>query len=499
MEPFLAVRGATKRFPGVLALDRVDFDLRPGEVHVLLGENGAGKSTLVKVLSGVVRPDEGLLLIDAVPVRLDPPSVARNRGISTVYQELALAPDMTVTQNLFLGREVTSRRRLLDRRAMRDEAQRLLGLLDVDLDPDTPVRRLSLATRQVIEIVRALAWRSRALIMDEPTSALSAHESEELFARLGRLKHEGVAIVYISHRLEEIERIADRITVMRDGRVVATRMRAESDTAELIRLMVGRDLAEAFPQRATETGPELLRVERLGVPRRVFEVSFAVRSGEVLGIAGLMGAGRTETLRAMVGLEPGSTGSVFIRGRQVRLTGPRDALRAQIGLVPEDRHGQGLILPMSVEQNIVLASLASCSRHGFLRFGCLAALARRYLSRLRIRVARSRVPVASLSGGNQQKVLFARALAAGSEVLLLDEPTRGIDVGAKVEIYDLIAEMARDGKAVVVVSSEMPELLGLADRIIVMRQGRVSATLARAEATQERILAAALPREEFAA
>ena len=500
MEPFLVARGLTKRFPGVLALDGVDFDLRAGEIHVLLGENGAGKSTLVKVLSGVMRPDEGELLLDAVPVRLDPPSVARAMGIGTVYQELALAPDMTVTQNIFLGREtVAGRIGMLDTRTMRREARRLLRLLDVELDPDTAVRRLSLASRQVIEIVRALAWHSRALIMDEPTSALSAHESEELFTRIARLKSEGVGIVYISHRLEEIERIADRVTVMRDGRVVAARSRADLDTAELIRLMVGRELSEAFPARAVRAGAELLRVEHLSVRGRVSDVGFTVHEGEVLGIAGLVGAGRSETLRCLVGLEQDGNASVFVRGRSVLINGPRDALRARIGLVPEDRHVQGLVLPMSVEQNIVLGAMPSCSRGGFLRFGCLAELARRYVARLRIRIASPRVRVATLSGGNQQKVVFARALAAGSEVLLLDEPTRGIDVGSKVEIYQLIAELAAAGKAIVVVSSELTELLGLADRIVVMRQGHVSATFAKADATQEKILAAALPREGLAA
>jgi ribose transport system ATP-binding protein len=500
VDPFLIIRGVTKKYPGVLALDGVDFDLRAGEIHVLLGENGAGKSTLVKILSGVVRPDEGEVLIDGAPLRLDPPSVARNLGISTVYQELALVPDMTVMQNIFMGREVTrGRAGLLDTATMRAETHRLLKLLDIDLDPDMPVRRLSLATRQVIEIVRALAWKSRALIMDEPTSSLSEHETEELFARIARLKAEGVGIIYISHRLEEMDRIADRITVMRDGRVVTTHDRGAVSRGELVRLMVGRELTEAFPKRVPTPGSEFLRVEHLTVPGRLVDVNFAVRAGEVLAIAGLVGAGRTETLRALVGLEPGAGGSVFVRGRPVRLTTPREAIREGIGLVPEDRHVQGLVLDMTVQQNIALASLPSCTNRGFLSFTRLAELARRYIARLRIKVASPAVRVATLSGGNQQKVVLARALAAGSNIVLLDEPTRGIDVGAKVEIYDLVNELAAEGNAVVLVSSELPEILGLADRIVVMREGRVSATMNRAEATQEAILAAALPVAEPAA
>lgn len=499
-EPLLLVHAVTKRYPGVVALDRVDFDLRPGEVHVLLGENGAGKSTLVKVLSGAVRPDEGEILLDGTSVRLDPPAVARARGIATVYQELALAPDMSVMQNIFLGREETvGRPGLLDVARMRRETHRLLRLLDLDLDPDIPVRRLSIATRQVVEIVRALAWRSRVLVMDEPTSSLSSHEAEELFARIARLKAEGVGIVYISHRLEEVERLGDRITVMRDGRVVGTRSRGEATPGELIRMMVGRELAETFPAREVSPGPEVLRVEGLRVPGRVHGVDFAVRAGEVLGIAGLIGAGRTELLRAIVGLEPGATGRVLVHGRPVRISGPRDAIRERLGLVPEDRHAQGLVLSMTVQQNIGLASLGTCSRRGLLDFRCLAELARRYIARLRIKVPDPGVVVATLSGGNQQKVVLARALAPGSDVVLLDEPTRGIDVGAKFEIYELVNELAREGKAVVLVSSELPELLGLADRIIVLREGRVSAAFDRTEATQEAILAAALPLGEAAA
>ena len=500
MDPFLAVRGVTKRFPGVIALDGVDFDLVQGETHALLGENGAGKSTLVKILSGVIRPDDGELILDGEPVRLSPPSVARSLGISTVYQELALVPDMTVMQNIFLGREETMPGLpLLDGASMRRETHRLLRLLAVDVDPDLPVRRLSLATRQVIEIVKALALRSRALIMDEPTSSLSRHETEELFKLIGLLKAEGVGIIYISHRLEEVDRLADRITIMRDGKVVATRARREATSGDLIRLMVGREVADTFPRTEREHDRELLRVEALCVPGRVRDVSFAVHAGEVLGIAGLVGAGRTEALRAVMGLEPGATGVITVGGRPARIVSPRDAIRERIGLVPEDRHGQGLVLEMSVQENVSLASLAACSRYGLLLHTRLAELARRYINRLRIKVRNVDVRVSTLSGGNQQKVVLARALAAGSDVLLLDEPTRGIDVGTKYEIYELIDALAREGKGIVLVSSELPEVLGMADRVVVMREGRVSAVFEREDATQEAVLAAALPVEEPAA
>ena len=499
MEPFLVAEGVSKRFPGVVALDRVDFDLRASEVHVLLGENGAGKSTLVKILAGAYRPDEGEVRIDGEPVAVYSPSAARQAGISTVYQELALAPDMTVYQNIFLGREeVHGWARSLDKRSMRARTRELLGLLDLDIDPDEPVRRLSIAKRQAIEIVRALAWKSRALIMDEPTSSLSSHESEELFARIARLTAEGVGVIYISHRLEEIERIADRITVMRDGRVITTLDRGAADQAELVRLMVGRRLSETFPARRATLGEELLRVEDLTVPANVHGVSFSVRAGEVLGIAGLVGAGRTETLRAIVGLDARSSGRILVRGRQVDIRTPRDALAARIGLVPEDRHGQGLVLPMSVQQNITLASLDACLRRGFLAFGVMREIASRFIDRLHIKVRGPAVGVETLSGGNQQKVVIARALAAGSDVVLLDEPTRGIDVGAKAEIYELVAELAAEGKAIVLVSSELPEILGLADRVLVLREGRVSRVLDRAEADQEVIMTAALPMEAAA-
>jgi ribose transport system ATP-binding protein len=478
----------------------VDFDIRPGEVHVLLGENGAGKSTLVKIMSGAYRPDEGEVYVKGEKVEIHSPQVAQDLGISTVYQELSLVPDLPVAKNIFLGHEpVQGLPRLLDDHAMVQEARRLLRAMDVDLDPRTPVRRLSLAMRQVVEIVKALARNSRIIILDEPTSSLSEHETEELFARIQRLKADGVGICYISHRLEELARVGDRVTVMRDGRVIAAGQPAGTPISQLVRLMAGRDLSQEFPQRATSLGPELLRVENLSVPGRVFDVSFSLHAGEVLGLFGLVGAGRTELLRAIFGAEHGRSGRIFVKGRQVDIARPQDAIASGLGLVPEDRHHQGLVLGMSVQQNIAMASLRNCTRRGFIVFECVRRLAQYFIERLRIKVRSPGVRVATLSGGNQQKVVIARALATGADVVLLDEPTRGIDVGAKVEMYHLVNDLVSEGKAVLLVSSEMVEILGLSDRILVMRQGRISLECSRREATQENLLTAAFPTDAEAA
>jgi ribose transport system ATP-binding protein len=495
MSALLAAQGISKRFPGVMALDGVDFDIQPGEVHVLLGENGAGKSTLVKILSGAYRPDQGTVLIDGRPVELASPSAARRLGISTVYQELSLVPELSIAQNIFLGRElVTGAGGVLRSAAMQSEARRLLGLLDVDLDPRRRVRTLSLALRQVVEIVRSLAQRGRVLILDEPTSALSAREADELFARVRRLKSEGVGICYISHRMDELPRIADRLTVMRDGRVVGAGLSADTPVPDLVRLMVGRDVVREFPVRtAHASATEALRLDGFGVPGKVQDVSLVVRRGEVVGLFGLIGAGRTELLRGMYGLESRTTGRVSVGGVPVSIRSARQAIDRHLGLVPEDRHAQGLVLGMSVERNVALASLSSCTEKGLLSPWRIHQLAQRYIDRLGIRTRTSRVRVAALSGGNQQKVVIARALATGADVVLLDEPTRGIDVGAKHEIYELINALAAEGKGVLLVSSELPEILGMSDRILVMRQGRVTSEFSRTEATQEGLLQAALP------
>ncbi len=495
--PAVSVRGVSKRYPGVQALDGVDLEVLPGEVHVLLGENGAGKSTLVKILSGAVRPDSGVLEVMGEVVSLDTPHAAQEAGVSTVHQELSLVPDLTVAQNLFLGREIDKPGiPLLDRRKMETEAARQLASMGLQIDPSTPVRRLSLAVRQVVEIVRALARAPRVLILDEPTSSLSEQETADLFDRIRQITREGVGVIYISHRLEELERIADRVTVMRDGRVVEQALPATTPLAQLVRLMVGRDVAEEFPERTLTAGAELLRVEGLTLPGRVENVSFTMHAGEVVGIFGLVGAGRTELLRALYGLDP-AHGSVELNGQRL-LPGasPRRSLELGLALVPEDRHAWGLVLPMSIRENICLSSLDECSSYGFLSRKALARMAEKFSAAMRIKSPTTLETVGKLSGGNQQKVVIARALAAGSSVLLLDEPTRGVDIGAKIEIYELIARLASEGKAVLVVSSDMPEVIGLSDRILVMRQGRLSAEFSKDEVTPEGLLSAALTHDE---
>lgn len=493
----VAVRAVSKRYPGVLALDEVELEVRAGEVHVLLGENGAGKSTLVKILSGAVQPDSGRVEVMGEPVTFNNPHAAQQAGISTVHQELSLVPDLTIAQNLFLGKEIQRKGSpFLARREMNRRAAALLASLGLHMDPSTPVRRLSLAVRQVVEIVRALSREPRVLLLDEPTSSLSDQETEELFGRIRQITSEGVGVIYISHRLEELEAIADRVTVMRDGRVVGSGLPATTPLPQLVRLMVGRDVGEEFPERQVELGDELLTVKNLTVPGRVEDVSFTLRAGEVVGVFGLVGAGRSELLRGLYGLDA-AHGHAELRGRRLVPGGsPRNSLSYGLALVPEDRHGWGLVLPMSIRENICLSSLRECSSRGFLSKTALNELAGRYISAMRVKAPDAKVSVGKLSGGNQQKVVIARALAAGSDVVLLDEPTRGVDIGAKIEIYELIAQLASEGKAVLVVSSDMPEVIGLSDRILVMRQGRLSAEFAKQQVTPEALLNAALTHEE---
>lgn len=496
--PAVALRGISKRYAAVQALDQVDLEVLASEVHVLLGENGAGKSTLVKIMSGAVQPDAGSIEIDGSPLTLSNPHLAQVAGISTVHQELSLVPDMTVAQNLFLGRELSGRHGFLDSSAMQRRAAQWLAALGLHVAPSTKVRRLSLAVRQLVEIARALSRKPRLLILDEPTSSLSERETEELFARIRQITSEGVGVVYISHRLEEIAQIADRVTVMRDGRVVAAALPASTPLPELVRLMVGRDLSEEFPERQATAGDVLLHVVGLTVPGLVHNVSFDVRAGEVLGVFGLVGAGRTELLRGIYGLDAAS-GTVELSGRRIHGGNPRRSLDKGLALVPEDRHGWGLVLPMSIRDNISLSSLDQCTTRGFLVRRRVADLAGRFVSTLRIKAPSAATGVGKLSGGNQQKVVLARALAANPDVLLLDEPTRGVDIGAKIEIYELVAGLAARGKGVVVVSSELPEVLGLSDRVLVMRTGQVSAEFAREDAHPEALLNAALnPKREIA-
>jgi ribose transport system ATP-binding protein len=483
----LEMIGVTKTFPGVRALDHVSFELRPGEIHALLGENGAGKSTLMKVLFGAIQPDSGAIRINGREVVIRSPKDAHSRGISMVHQELNLIPQMNAIQNIALGRE-PGPVGILDWGEMTRRAREQLQRLGVLIDIRAPVRALSVAQQQMIEIARALSWNARVLVLDEPTSALTEHEIDELFRVLRSLAAEGVGIIFISHHLEEIFAIADRITVLRDGRHIATRPTNEMTRDQLISLMVGRSVETIYPTQHTPPGDERLRVAGLRLPGSPYRISFSVRKGEIVGIAGLIGSGRTELVRAIFGADPIAEGAIYVDGRRVTIRSPRDATRAGIGMLPEDRKAQGLVLEMSVASNMALPSLDLLNRFSVLRVGAIGEMALQYVSNLRIKTPTIHQRVGQLSGGNQQKVVLGKWLGRGVRVLIFDEPTRGIDVGAKVEVYQLFAQLAADGVAILMVSSELPEALGLSDRVLVMRNGAIVTELDRERATPERVM-----------
>ncbi|HET9334059.1 MAG TPA: sugar ABC transporter ATP-binding protein [Gemmatimonadota bacterium] len=488
----LRMFGIRKAFPGVVALDGVDLEVRAGEVHVLLGENGAGKSTLMKVLSGAHVMDAGRIELAGSEVAISGPRHARDLGIGIIYQELALVPDLSAAENVFLGREPRRGPGLVDRGAMVAASRRILQTLGASFDPGLPVRVLSIAQRQLVEVARALSLEARILVMDEPTSALTERETGALFATIRRLTSQGVAVIYISHRLDEIFEIGDRVTVLRDGRRVATREVDGADRRELVRLMADREIDERVPRPAARRGDELLRVEGLGRHGVLHDVSFRVHAGEIVGFAGLLGSGRTEVARAIFGIDPHDAGRVFMRGRPARISSPRDAIRAGIGLLTEDRKRQGLVLELSIRENIVLPVLGSMSRFGIVSRRMERERASKHAAGLRIKTPSLEQVVLNLSGGNQQKVVLAKWLACEVDVLILDEPTRGIDVGSKQEVYQLIHRLASEGVGIVLISSELPEIVGLADRILVMRAGRVVAELSGDEASQESVLAHAV-------
>ena len=487
----LQMRGITKHYPGVRALTGADLDLRAGEVHVLLGENGAGKSTLMKILSGAVPPDSGDVLLDGRRVQLGSPLRARSLGISTIYQELSLVPHLSVAENVYLGKAPRRFPGVVHWARMRQDASRILQGLGVSIDPDAPLHTLRLAQQQMVEVARALADDARILIMDEPTSALSEREVTQLFSAIAQLTSRGVAVIYISHRMEEVFRIGRRVTVLRDGRHVATRDIADVTVAELVRLMANRDLTDHYPRRTHARGAELLRVEGLG-GGALRDVSFVLHRGEILGIAGLVGAGRTRLARAIVGADRVDRGRITVNGREVRVHSPVDAVRARIGFLPEDRKQQGLVLGLAVERNVSLSHLPALSRFGVVHAIRERREADEAISGLKIRTPGPEQPVLHLSGGNQQKVVLAKWLAAQAEILIFDEPTRGIDVAARHDIYLLINRLVEDGLGVIMISSDLPEVLGMSDRILVMRGGAVQIELAAADATDDRVLQAAL-------
>ncbi len=489
--PALEMRGICKQYPGVQALSHASLEVRAGEVHVLLGENGAGKSTLMKILSGAVRADAGEILLDGVPVQIGGPLGARRLGIRTIYQELSLVPHLTVVENIFLGKAPTTWPGIVDWSRMRRDATRVLGGLGVSLDPDARLGSLRLAQQQMVEIARALTDDPRVLVMDEPTSALSEREVAQLFTTIRRLTSSGVAVVYISHRMDEVFRIGERVTVLRDGRHVATRDIADVTVAELVRLMANRDVGDHYPRRTHPRGAELLRVEKLsgGALR---DVSFVLHRGEILGIAGLVGAGRTRLARAIVGADALRQGRIAINGTPVSIGSPADAVRARIGFLPEDRKQQGLVLSLSVERNVAMSHHGALSRFGVMDHARERREADEAIASLRIRTPGPQQTVLHLSGGNQQKVVLGKWLAARAEILIFDEPTRGIDVAARHDIYLLMNHVVEHGAGVIMISSDLPEVLGMSDRILVMRAGAVQAELSAADATDTEVLQAAL-------
>ncbi|MEU3241716.1 MULTISPECIES: sugar ABC transporter ATP-binding protein [unclassified Streptomyces] len=497
-DELLRIEGIRKTFPGVVALDSVDFDLRRGEVHVLLGENGAGKSTLIKMLSGAYQPDSGRVLVDREEVRIHGAQDSERLGIATIYQEFNLVPDLTVAENIFLGRQ-PRRYGLIDRRTMEAEAAALLERVGVNVSPRARVRELGIARLQMVEIAKALSLDARVLIMDEPTAVLTSEEVEKLFAIVRQLREDGVGIVFITHHLEEIAALGDRVTVIRDGRSVG-QVPATTPEDELVRLMVGRSIEQQYPRERPETGTAtgsgaataLLTVEGLTRDGVFHDVSFEVRAGEVVGIAGLVGAGRTEVVRAVFGADPYDKGAVKVAGAELRRHDVNAAMRAGIGLVPEDRKGQGLLLDASVEENLGLVTMRSATHGGLVDLRGQRQAAARIAEQLGVRMAGLGQHVRTLSGGNQQKVVIGKWLLADTKVLILDEPTRGIDVGAKVEIYQLVNELTAAGAAVLMISSDLPEVLGMSDRVLVMAQGRIAGELSAAEATQDSVMALAV-------
>jgi len=498
----LEAKQVTKTFPGVKALDRVDFQVYRGKVNALVGENGAGKSTLMKVLSGVYPQYEGKIFLQGREASFSSPREAQDQGIAIIHQELNLIPYLSVAENIFLGREFLNRVGLMDYKRMSRETENVLRKLNVQIDPNDAVCDLRVGQQQIVEIAKALVLDARIIIMDEPTSAISEREAEILFDLIRSLTEHGVAIVYITHKLDELFRIADRVTVLRDGKVIGSSAVQEVTHDDIVRMMVGRDIKDFFIKTEASTAQEVFSIQDvcLNHPIRpgdylVDHVSFSLRKGEVLGIFGLMGAGRTELLETIFGMHPNqSSGRVLVQGRAVSISSPQEAIDFGIGLVPEDRKQQGLILLMSVGANISLANLKLTERFSFLSSRLERQLARDYMGRLRIRTASIWQSVENLSGGNQQKVVIAKWLATRPKVLLLDEPTRGIDVNTKNEIYKLISELAQAGLGIVMVSSELPEILAISDRIIVLAEGKKAGEFGRSQATEELVMRAAIPK-----
>lgn len=485
----LTVTGLTKSFLGVKALDNVQLTVRKGEVHALMGENGAGKSTFMKLLAGLLTPDSGEIILDGEPLTTSNVNDVLKKGISMIHQEILMVPELTVAQNILLGRE-TNRNLFswLDDRKLTQQAGELLNQMGVSIPPTARMKHLSVAERQMVEIAKAISNDAKVIIMDEPTSALADNEVATLFRLIRELTATGVAIIYISHKMDEIFAIADTITVLRDGKYIVTKPASELNQRTLITLMVGREIDTLFPVNSSPKGDEILSVRKLSRTGKFSDINFAVHAGEVLGIAGLMGAGRTEIARAIFGMDPISSGEIYLHGNAITIKSPYDAIRQGIGYVSEDRKAFGFIPRLSVRHNITLSNVATHTKGGFIQARREAETANAMIADLRIKAASPNQQVTYLSGGNQQKVIIGKVLLSKPALIILDEPTRGIDIGAKAEIYKLINQLAADGLAVILISSELPEILGLSDRILVLSQGKQTALLSRTDATQETIM-----------
>ncbi|MEL5957492.1 sugar ABC transporter ATP-binding protein [Streptomyces sp. CLV115] len=489
--PVLALKDVSKSFGAVRALHEVSLSLCPGEIHALAGENGAGKSTLIKTLAGVHRPDGGQVLLDGRPVAFHGPAAARDAGIAVIYQEPTLFPDLSIAENIFMGRQPRRGLGRIDRRALRGATAELMRRLGVDLAPERPARGLSIADQQIVEIAKALSFDARVLIMDEPTAALTGAETARLFSVVRTLRDEGAAVLFISHRLDEIFELCERVTTLRDGRLISCEPLAGLTEDDLVRRMVGRELAGLYPKQRATVGEVALSVGRLTREGVFRDVSFEVRRGEIVALAGLVGAGRTEVAQAVFGVDRADAGEVRVDGTALRPGSPTAAMAAGLALVPEDRRQRGLVMAMSIERNIGLTGLGAVRRRGLVRRALEHDRAADWAVRLRLKYDRLADSVGVLSGGNQQKVVLAKWLATEPAVLIVDEPTRGIDVGTKAEVHRLLSAAAADGLAVLMISSDLPEVIGMADRVLVMREGRLVAELPRRAATEESVMAAA--------
>lgn len=484
----VVMNGITKSFGTNSVLRGVDFTIKAGEVHALMGENGAGKSTLMNILTGLHKPDAGEILIDGVIKQFDSPKEAENFGLSFIHQEMNTWPEMTVVENLFLGNEIKNAIGWIDNKKMRALASEMFRELGVTLDLDEEVKNLSVGQQQMIEIAKSLLSDGEVIIMDEPTAALTEREIEVLFRIIQNLKQKNVAIIYISHRMEEIFKISDRITVMRDGVSVDTKRTADTTNDEVVRKMVGRDLADYYPAKTSTIGPIVFEAKNLSSERKFQDVSFQVKSGEIVGFSGLMGAGRTEIMRSIFGIDPLDGGEMYLEDKKITITSPNDAIRQGIGFLTENRKEEGLILDYSISENISLPSIDGFRKNGLIDTQAEKAFVELLMERLQVKAEGRDDIVSGLSGGNQQKVVLAKWIGIGSKVLILDEPTRGVDVGAKREIYQLMNELADRGVAIIMVSSDLPEVLGVSDRIVVVHEGKISGELQRGEATEEKIM-----------